>query len=104
MRECLYFYNKNQEILDENILLKHLNLLNILYSENILSNELNIQKEVKNYMYFNGKNSALFFKLNETSTNLNSNFPTLENGLSLFFLVLYKKKFNDTILRIRREK
>ena len=87
----LYFYNKNQEILDENMLLKYLNLLNILYSENILSNELNIQKEVKNYMYFNGKNSALFFKLNETSTNLNSNFPTLENGLSLFFWCYIKK-------------
>ena len=84
-----YFYNKNKEILVENLLLKYLNLLNIFYSENNISKELT--KEVKNYMYFNGKNSALFFKLNENTTNINSNFPTLENGLSVVFWCYIKK-------------
>jgi len=87
----LYFYDKNKEILDENILLKYLNLLNLLYSDNTCDNELKIQKEMKNYIYFNGKNSSLTFKLNENPTNINSNFPTLENGLTLFFCFYMKK-------------
>ena len=87
----LYFYNKNKQILDENLLFKYLNLLNLLYSENTCENELKIQKEIKNYMYFNGKNSALTFKLNENPTNINTNFPTLENGLTLFFCCYIKK-------------
>ena len=60
----LYFTNKEQkEILDEKMFMKYLNLLNILYTENTIPNEISIEKEVKNYMYFNGKNSALYFKL-----------------------------------------
>ena len=46
---------------------------------------------MKNYIYFNGKNSSLTFKLNENPTNINSNFPTLENGLTLFFCFYMKK-------------
>mgnify|MGYP002857715630 FL=1 len=42
-------------------------------------------------MYFNGKNSALYLKLNENSINLNTSFPTLENGLSFVFWCYVKK-------------
>ena len=88
----LYFTNKEQkEILDEKMFMKYLNLLYILYTENTIPNEISIEKEVKNYMYFNGKNSALYFKLNQNSNNLNTNFPTLENGLSFVFWCHIKK-------------
>ena len=87
----LYFANKNKEILDENLLVKYLKVLNILYSENSLPNEVSIEKEIKNYIYFNGQNSALFFKLNDKITNLNTDFPTLENGFSIVFWCYIKK-------------
>ena len=85
----LYFYNKNKEILDEKMLLKYLNLLYLFYSEKTDSKELT--KKIQNYMYFNGKNSSLFLNLNKSTTNLNTNFPTLENGLSIVFWCYIKK-------------
>ena len=86
----LYFKNNKQEMLNEAILLKYLKLLKLFYSD--VLGEANIKKEVKNYMYFNGKNSGLNFALNKSSLNLNTDFPTLENGLSFVFWFYIKKE------------
>ena len=97
----LYFINKeNLEILDEKLLSKYLNILNLLYSDNNIPKEKSIEKQIKNYMYFNGKNSALYLKLNENSTNLNTNFPTLENGLSFVFWCHIKKDLITEIYKL----
>ena len=61
-------------------------------SENIIPNEINFEKEIKNYIYFNGINSFLYLKLNEKSNNLNIDFPTLENGVSFIFWYFIKKE------------
>ena len=86
----LYFKNVKQEILNESILLKYLKLLNLFYSD--ISSELGVEKEIKNYMYFNGKNSCLKFSLNNSTININTDFPTLENGLSFVFWCYIKKE------------
>ena len=86
----LYFKNVKQEILNESILLKYLKLLNLFYSD--ISSELGVEKEIKNYMYFNGKNSCLNFSLNNSTININTDFPTLENGLSFVFWCYIKKE------------
>ena len=85
----LYFTNKKQEILNEQMLLKYLKLLNLFYSD--ISTDEKMEKEIKNYMYFNGKNSGIKFSLNKYSFNINTDFPTLENGIS-FVLWFYIKK------------
>ena len=90
----LYFVsNKNKlEFLDEKLFSKYLNLLYLLYSENIIPNKINYEKEIKNYIYFNGINSFLYLKLNEKSNNLNIDFPTLGNGISFIFCCFIKKE------------
>ena len=89
----LYFTNKTKlEFLDEKLFSKYLNLLYFFYSENKIPNEINAQKEIKNYIYFNGINSFLYLKLNEKSNNLNNDFPTLENGISFIFSCFIKKE------------
>ena len=86
----LYFTNKKQDILNEPILLKYLKLLKLFYSDT--SSESIIGKEIKNYMYFNGKNSGLKFSLNKSTININTDYPTLENGLSFVFWCHIKKE------------
>ena len=86
----LYFKNVKQEVLTEPILLKYLKLLKLFYSD--VSSELKIEKEIKNYMYFNGINSCLKFALNQSTININTDFPTLENGLSFVFWCHIKKE------------
>ena len=86
----LYFTNKKQDILNEPILLKYLKLLKLFYSDT--SSESIIEKEIKNYMYFNGKNSGLKFSLNKSTININTDYPTLENGLSFVFWCHIKKE------------
>ena len=43
-------------------------------------------------MYFNGQNSSLIFALNKSTININTDFPTLENGLSFVFWCYIKKE------------
>ena len=86
----LYYRNTKQEILNESILLRYLKILKLFYSD--LSSEAKIEKEIKNYMYFNGKNSALKFSLNKSTININTDFPNLENGLSFVFWCYIKKE------------
>ena len=85
-----YFTNKKQQALNEQILLKYLKLLKLFYSDT--STQSIIEKEIKNYMYFNGKNSGLNFSLNKSTINLNTDYPTLENGLSFVFWCHIKKE------------
>ena len=85
-----YYTNTKQEILNESILLRYLKILKLFYSD--VSSEAKTEKEIKNYMYFNGKNSALKFSLNKSTININTDFPTLENGLSFVFWCYIKKE------------
>ena len=100
-----YFENKvdEKERLNENQILKYLNILKIFYTGGIKENNIfeknnfsldinnntnqNI-KEIKNYIYFNGVGSSISLELNNNSTNPNSNFPTLQYGLS-FIMWIY---------------
>ena len=86
----LYFSNKEKEKLTESILLKYLELLKLFYSD--LSKTTQTENQIKNYMYFNGNNSALTFSLNKSTININSDFPTFEQGLSFVFWCFIKKE------------
>ena len=85
-----FYTNKKQETLNEAILLRYLKLLQLFYSD--VSNEAKIEKVIKNYMYFNGQNSALKLSLNKSTINVNTDYPTLENGLSFVFWCYIKKE------------
>ena len=78
------------ELLDENKMLKYLNLFKIFYlgenNQNI-RNDI-IIKEIKNYFYFNGKGSGITLNLNKNSLNPNTDFPTIEYGIS-FIMWIY---------------
>lgn len=112
--------NSNKDILTENYFIQHMNLLKIFYGnemqndldqiqEQNINNISNIDKarvntiinkvgksthipdyKIKNYIYFNGKDSKLNFKLNSSSRNLNSDYPTLEYGFSFIFWLYLK--------------
>ena len=114
--------NNTEEILTENYFIKHMKLLKIFYGnemqndldqiqEENMENISNIDKnrintiinkvgksthipdyKIKNYIYFNGKDSKLNFKLNNSSRNLNSDYPTLEYGFSFIFWLYLKKE------------
>ena len=113
-----YYYNKDDNVkLDENLLLNSLHLLKLFYiskdditqklakRDNSINSTINIsnKKQIKNYIYFNGIKSSLSFEINKNSINSNSDFPTLENGLSFIFWIfldenllnLYKQIFNN---------
>ena len=109
---CYYENKETEEIerLNENQILKYFKLLNIFYtmgaSEKSLfekssfslvatNNDQSI-KDIKNYIYFNGKRSGISLALNKNSTNPNTDFPTLQYGLSfiMWFYIdenLFKK-------------
>ena len=92
-----YFNNINEEVkldlLNEKKMLSYLNLFKIFYlGENNEKNELVeneiINKEIKNYIYFNGKGSRIKLNLNNNSINNNTNYPTIKYGLS-FIMWIY---------------
>ena len=117
--------NEKLKKLNQNIFKRYLNLLEIFYT-NSLDNNLDIlynnknenneisnenenmnniitnyfdsekQKEIKNYIYFNGCNSKMTILLNLSSNNINCDFPTLEFGCSfVFWINLDKDIIND---------
>ena len=111
--EKLSYYYDNKEILEkerlnENQILKYLNLLKIFY---IGANEINIfqksqlslttmgdvpnVKEIKNFIYFNGKRSCISLALNKNSINPNTDYPTIQYGLS-FIMWVY---IDDNLLK-----
>ena len=95
-----YKEEEEKERLNENQILKYLNLLKIFYTgglkeTNILektgsftldtnSSPQNF-KEIKNYIYFNGIKSGISLELNKNTINQNADYPTLENGLTFIF-------------------
>ena len=102
----LYFENKeeeNIERLNESQILKYLNLFKLFYtggvneknlfekntfSVNIVQNNNQNTKEIKNFIYFNGKRSCISLALNKNSINPNTDFPSLQYGLS-FIMWIY---------------
>ena len=90
------------ELLTENQMLKYLNLFKIFYlgesntSIDNINKEKNLinengndtKKEIKNYIYLNGKGSGITLYLNKDSINPNTDFPTIEHGIT-FIMWIY---------------
>ena len=117
--------NENKEKLTEELFIKYLKILKLFYGEEIPydldqnanrsysitkkehSSTLTIKNKcetipnykIKNYIYFNGKNSKLDFKINNYSKNVNSDFPTLEYGFTFMFWIYIKKEILDNYFK-----
>ena len=109
----VYFRNDAKIKLTEKLLLKFLNLLDLFYTssfkennntENIDNyNEVEENKEIKNFIYFNGNNNKLSLTLNNSSTNINTDFPTLENGFSFIFWVKIEKHLIESYFLLHKD-
>ena len=116
-----YFYiDDNMSKITEEFLLKIFKLLQILYkdpsklSENddvikninnevvLVNNNKEKRKDINNYIYFNGKGSSLSLTLNRNSINVNSQFPTIENGCSVLFWVNIDKQLTEHYFNINK--
>ena len=101
----LYFENKEKEDierLNESQILKYLNLFKLFYTggikdknlflktplSNVSQNNNQNGKEIKNFIYFNGKRSGISLALNQNSINANTDYPSLQYGLS-FIMWIY---------------
>ena len=98
-QQLITFFNIRQEeanadtpILTEKLLLRYLKLLKFFYTDIKSEKKLNEKKIsdikdtiIRNYLYFNGVNSGIALMLNQSSNNINIDFPTLNEGLSLIF-------------------
>ena len=90
-----YFRNEGNKPLTEQLLLKYFKLLNIYYTGKSKSmtnqsseqNKINVCKEIKKYIYFNGMNSGMQMIINKNSINPYSDYPTLEEGCSFSFWI-----------------
>ena len=102
-----YFTSENSNIkekLDEKLFFRYLKLLHLFYTDNYtninqLSTNSNEYKRVNNYIYFHGKDSGLTFKINKSSNNINSDFPTLEYGFSFVFWLGINKNLFESYLK-----
>ena len=106
-----YIYQKLSNFFDNNenkenkTFFRCLRILKIFYGSDIPKKS---DKHIKNYFYFNGKNSLLNFNVNKNSKNLNSDFPTLECGFTFIFWLYLQKDllqyfftyFPSTIIRL----
>ena len=101
----IYFRKDAKRKLTENLLLKYLNILDIYYTcslkdntsneiiENCSTNNNNNNnletatdvEDIKNFIYLNGLNNKVSLILNNSSTNVNTDFPTLEYGFTFIF-------------------
>ena len=97
-----YYTNNSKQLLTDKLLLRYLNLLNLLYTDISYNQKKN--KEIKNYIYFNGINSNLSFLLNNNSFNLNTNYPTIEKGCSFVFWIKLDRKLIEEYFKILPEK
>ena len=104
-----YFRNEGNKRLTEQLLLKYLNLLNIYYTDKSKSklikqdpesNKINVCKEIKKYIYFNGMNSGMQIIINKKSCNSNSDYPTLEGGCTFSFWISMDKNIVENYFRI----
>ena len=120
--------NNNKELLNEKKLIKYLKILNLFYGEDTTDDSASNQDKnkessknkmrkntfdntkgnqgdiipnykIKNYIYFNGKNSILNLKLNQSSKNINTDFPTLEFGFSFIFWIYVKNELLENYSR-----
>ena len=111
-----YFFEnketKEKERLNENQILKYLYLFKLFYTggtnENIFvknsfplnsNNQIENIKEIKNYLYFNGIRSCISLALNKNSINPNTDYPTLQYGLS-FIIWLY---IDEKLMKLYQE-
>ena len=60
-------------------------------------------KDIQNYLYFNGKDSSFSFSLNKNSINVNSHFPTLENGCTILFWLYIDKELTEHYFNINKD-
>ena len=116
-----YFYiDDNMSKITEEFLVKIFKLLQILYkdssqlSENddiikgiknevvLVNNYKKKEKNISNYIYFNGKGSSISLTLNRNSINVNSQFPTIENGCSILFWANIDKQLTDHYFNINK--
>ena len=116
-----YFYiDDNMSKLTEEFLLKIFKLLQVLYedtsqvSENddiikgiknevvLVNNFKEKKKDINNYIYFNGKGSSLSLTLNRNSINVNSHFPTIENGCSILFWANIDKQLTEHYFNLNK--
>jgi hypothetical protein len=93
-----YFGKDAKNKLSNETFLKYLNLLDIFYtcslSDNKNENNEEGKKEIKNYIYFNGIKNKLTLTLNKSSNNINTDFPTLENGFSFITWIKIENNIN----------
>jgi hypothetical protein len=68
------------------------------YEEN--NNEKEIVKPIKTFIYFNGLKNRLSLILNKNSTNINTDFPTLESGISIIFWINLSKELIESFFLI----
>ena len=99
------YFRKDEKIkLTNETFLKYLNLLDIFYTGTLGDdNNKNIieeKKEIKNFIYFNGFKNRLSLELNKSSNNLNTDFPTLENGFSFITWIKVEKNLIDSYFLI----
>ena len=88
------FFNEEKGVnpaTDTKELSRYFKILNIFYGSGIPKISEKPVKEIKNYFYFNGKDSKLNFVLNKNSKNLNSDFPPFEYGFTFIFWLYIKK-------------
>ena len=103
--------SKEKERLNENQILKYLYLLKLFYTggtieKNIFdknpfslnlnsintNNQMQNEKEIKNYIYFNGIRSCISLAINKNSINPNTDYPTLQYGLSFIMWIYINEK------------
>ena len=90
-----YFRNEAIHKLDEQYLIKHLNLLNLLIN--------NTKDKILETIYFNGLNSKLMIKLNEKdSTGFKIDYPLIKNGFFTSFSIKINKKILDQYFKINK--
>ena len=101
------YFGKDVKIkLRNEIFLKYLNLFDIFYncslSDDKNENNNEEKKEIKNFFYFNGIKNKLSLTLNKTSNNINSDFPTLENGFSFITWIKIEKTLIDSYFLVHK--
>ena len=111
-----FYIDNNITKINEEFLLKTFKILQIFYKDpNQIEQNLDNNEYIKNntkdsnniidtkeegkdnnyYFYFNGKGSSFSFTLNRNSININSTFPTLENGCTLIFWMYLDKELTE---------
>ena len=111
-----FYIDNNITKINEEFLLKTFKILQIFYKDpNQIEQNLDNNEYIKNntkdsnniidtkeegkdnnyYIYFNGKGSSFSFTLNRNSININSTFPTLENGCTLIFWMYLDKELTE---------